>query len=317
MNRQEPIRGANSIADLDQDQLRAVISKQLREHSAYAPSIAESQIHITPFHQQGASKRTYIVHASDKDFVLSIYTPHPVASFERTSFENQHGFQAALRAKGVPVPAMVGEPFIIPGTPYFGELSEFCHGYQLHRGVDANERELTSVGDVLGRMHTTPFKPTNHHLNWTERLRPYRFGKPLPHGFLHNDAVFGNFIFDPTTNDVRGIIDFEVATVRPYAHELARAISHFASHATVDKTGEPHFTIDPTKRDIILLAYEKHRPLSAAEHGYLDDRLTRELVMANEKHNQSIQRHRTSLSPQGHAERIETVSGANAAYAGR
>lgn len=238
-------------------------------------------VRIEPIGAQGSSKHTYRIQIGDYKAILGVFiTKDPSSNWKRASFENRVAFRRHLRAQGVPIPGKIGSPFYLEGVPGACELTEYVAGYQKKRGDLFTDDELRSIGDTLGRMHmANDFRPKFTLASLRDGARLVRDYVPgVSFGYTHGDFSHGNIVFDSDNHKINGLIDFEFARHMRFVDELAYCLRCYATDANQTPNGV-HLRINPERRDMLLGAYEAHRPLPPAERRELEHVIPKQLAI--------------------------------------
>lgn len=225
----------------------------------------------------GIENTTYFLQHGEQQWILTLFEDLPAAElpfFVRLmTWLHERGLPVAcplVDAHGQALQTLSGKPALLfPRLP----------GQHPRQTTAA---QCAAIGDFLGRMHAasasypeqrdnprgTPWmeasaRRLHEHLDAdsaallagqlanARRLR----GLPLPQGLIHADLFHDNALFD--YDRLTGVIDFYVACTDLLALDLAIVIN--------DWCALPAGGIDAGKSAAVMDAYQRHRPLVAAE----------------------------------------------------
>ena len=233
----------------------------------------------------GIENTNYFVTTTRGRYVLTLF--ERLSAGELPFYLN---LMAHLARRGIPCPAPVGDR----DSALLGHLNGKPATIVTRLGgvpvVDPRERHCNRVGDMLASMHLavadyggTLENPRG--LQWQRqaapKVAPFLDGRlqdllaselefqtqqqfdGLPRGAIHADLFRDNVLFESgdagqkTDACIGGVIDFYFAGIDAFVFDLAVALNDWC----VDAAGN----VDPERAQTLLIAYQRKRPLSAAE----------------------------------------------------
>jgi Ser/Thr protein kinase RdoA (MazF antagonist) len=265
----------NAVCTLLKDHSGTLLDKlQRRAERTHNPAMQDvgnahpQDMNINPL-SNGGSRLTYKLEVAGYPCILTVFIPRNM-KLARADFEDRHQFRRHIRAKGVPIPGKIGEPFTLPGIPFPCELTEYCRGYHPPKDRPLSPTETEALGDLLGRIHgAPPFHAKRMRNTMGEALKDLYLR--LPTGFLHGDLSHNNVLFEEGESGakVAGLIDFELARKGRYATDLADTLIKFTASHEVLPDGTARVIRHPENERRFLAAYSAHRPLTAREEKFL------------------------------------------------
>jgi homoserine kinase type II len=234
---------------------------------------------------EGVENSNFLVHTSAGNFILTLYEKR-VAEGDLPFFL---GLMEHLATRGLTCPQPVknkegGMLGIVAGRP--AAIVTFLDGLWIRK---PNAGHCAAVGEALARLHIAgadfpilrpnalsveSWRPLFEHagargdsvrpglcdeiVNELDRLEK-NWPRELPSGVIHADLFPDNVFF--LGDKLSGLIDFYFACNDMFAYDVAICLNAWCF--------EPDHSYNVTKGRALLKAYEKVRPMSAAEHAAL------------------------------------------------
>jgi homoserine kinase type II len=234
---------------------------------------------------EGVENSNFLVHTSAGNFILTLYEKR-VAEGDLPFFL---GLMEHLAARGLTCPQPVknredGMLGVIAGRP--AAIVTFLDGLWIRK---PNAGHCAAVGEALARLHIagTDFRILRPNALSVESWRPLfehagargdsvrpglcdeivneldmlekNWPRDLPSGVIHADLFPDNVFF--LGDKLSGLIDFYFACNDMFAYDVAICLNAWCF--------EQDHSYNVTKGRALLKAYEKVRPMSAAEHAAL------------------------------------------------
>lgn len=215
---------------------------------------------LTLFEQNSIAELPYFIDLMSHLATQDVPCPHPIADKAGNSLHMLNGKPAAL------VSCLSGQDIEAPSAAQCGEVGRVLaqmhiagltfeqqfphHQSNNQRGADWRSKTVAlvmphlAVDDQALLQETLAFQAA---LDITQ----------LPMGVTHADLFRDNVLFDG--DKIGGLIDFYYACHDVLAYDLAIAVNDWCIHADG--------SLDASKLNAMLQAYEAVRPLSAAERG--------------------------------------------------
>jgi homoserine kinase type II len=234
---------------------------------------------------EGVENSNFLVHTSAGNFILTLYEKR-VAEADLPFFL---GLMEHLAARGLTCPQPVknregGMLGVVAGRP--AAIVTFLDGLWIRK---PNASHCAAVGEALARLHIAgadfpilrpnalsveSWRPLFEHAGARgDSVRPglcaeivneldmleKNWPRDLPSGVIHADLFPDNVFF--LGDKLSGLIDFYFACNDMFAYDVAICLNAWCF--------EPDHSYNVTKGRALLKAYEKVRPMSAAEHAAL------------------------------------------------